>query len=72
MTKLPISTIAVMQVDFAENFHCTSQDASQQVNYGYKQISVFTAALWHRYDNLKTKVIVSDNISHGKQAGISY
>ena len=59
------SPVAVLQVDWAENFKCFTQNETQAAHFGQHQVSIFTAALWHQ-QQLKTFAIVSDSLDHTK------
>lgn len=61
----------VLQIDFAENFKCESQDEVQQAHYNQKQISIFTTAV-HHAQSTHCKVIASDNTHHGKETLVAY
>lgn len=58
--------IALLQIDFSENFACEAQDETQTGHWNQKQISLFTCGLYHR-DLFKSTVIVSDNLEHSKE-----
>ncbi|KAG4075427.1 hypothetical protein HA402_015080 [Bradysia odoriphaga] len=62
---------ALLQIDFAENHKCESQDEIQQANYNQKQVSLFTSALRHR-NVMIPKVIASDNLHHTKETIVAY
>ncbi|XP_037049030.1 uncharacterized protein LOC119083416 [Bradysia coprophila] len=62
---------ALLQIDFAENHKCESQDEIQQANYNQKQVSLFTSALRHRKITVP-KVIASDNLHHTKETIVAY
>lgn len=63
--------LAVIQVDFAENFICRDQNSTQQANFGYDQISVFTSVTWHCGEK-KSTVIVSDYKKHDKESVLTF
>lgn len=44
---------AVLQVDWAENYKCFTQDETQAAHFGQNQVSIFTAALWMQLRMLK-------------------
>lgn len=61
----------VIQIDYAENYTCWHQNAPQQANYGYNQISIFTAASWFNDSKPRLTAIVSDYIKHEKESVLS-
>lgn len=61
---------AVLGCDFAENFKCPQQNATQSANYGQSPITLFTVALYHR--KLMPIVIASDSEKHGKESVLAY
>ncbi|XP_033122920.1 uncharacterized protein LOC117121731 [Anneissia japonica] len=56
---------ALLQVDFSENYTCVSQDEVQSAHWNQRQVSLFTAALWHS-GSLHSHVVASDNLTHSK------
>lgn len=54
-------------VDFAENFATKAQYEVQSLNFGRKQISLFTAVAWVGQSNVQSFVIASDNTRHSKE-----
>lgn len=62
---------ALLQIDFAENFVCASQDEIQSAHWNQKQISLFTTAFYHN-KIFKGKVFVSDNTDHTKFTIVPY
>ena len=66
-SMMPDSTSCVLQMDFAENFTCQSQDEIQSAHWNQNQITLFTVMVYHRGENLSL-VIVSDYRAHEKCA----
>ena len=62
---------ALVQIDFSENYTCVQQDEIQSAHWQQKQVSLFTAAVWHS-GKLHPIVLVSDNLSHAKDTVIAY
>lgn len=62
---------ALLQIDFAENFVCESQDKVQSAHWNQRQLSLFTTALHHN-NEFCSKVFVSDNLTHTKETVIPY
>lgn len=62
---------ALLQIDFAENFVCESQDEVQSAHWNQRQLSLFTTALYHN-EEFRSKVYVSDNLTHTKETIIPY
>jgi hypothetical protein len=56
----------LMQIDFAENYLCQSQDEIQAAHWLQSQVSVFTACVWCGGVGMVPYVIVSDNLQHNK------
>lgn len=77
MHELPRATNAVyvfealLQIDFAENFVCESQDEVQSAHWNQRQLTLFTSAFYHN-DFFESKVFVSDNLSHTKETIVPY
>ena len=65
----PSLNVATIQVDYAENFKCFSQNEPQAAHYGQNQISLLTAAIWQK--NIKTFTIASDSLDHTKTSLIA-
>lgn len=66
-----VSSKALLQVDFAENYTCVAQDEIQSAHWHQRQVSLFTAALWHSGE-LHPIVLVSDNLVHAKETVVAY
>ena len=65
------NSLALLQVDFSENYTCMFQDEIQSAHWKQDQVSLFTAALW--FDGkLHPKVIASDDLNHGKETVVAY
>ena len=63
--------LALVQVDFSENFKCVSQDEIQSAHWSQSQISLFTSAVWYS-GIIHSGVIVSDNLTHSKETVVAY
>lgn len=63
--------IVVMQVDFAENFKCISQNEVQSAYLNQHAIAIFTVVIWAG-DRKFSKVCVSDDTSHSKFCVLLY
>lgn len=63
------SSIAVLQIDWAENYKCFAQNETQAAHFGQNQVSIFTAALWNI--KVKTYAFVSDSLDHTKTSVIA-
>lgn len=61
----------LLQIDFAENFVCASQDEIQSAHWNQKQISLFTTGFYYN-NNFKAKIFVSDNTDHTKFTIVPY
>ena len=59
------ASIAMLQVDFAENYMGTAQDEVQSAHSKQNQITLFTSVMWFR-ENIKCEVIISDHLKHDK------
>ena len=59
------SKMAMMQIDFAENYNCISQDEIQSAYWTQAQVSLFTGAVYHSV--IHPYVIASDELSHSKE-----
>lgn len=64
-------SIAVIQVDFAENFSIRKQDEIQSAYFLNEQISVFTIVVWLK-NNTFSLAYVSDELNHDKYAVYVY
>lgn len=58
-------SVAMIQVDFAENFTCIAQDEIQSFHWAQPQITLFTVSAWFMGEQ-HSMVIVSDNRNHNK------
>lgn len=63
--------IAILQVDFAENYTCGYQDEVQSAHWQQKQISIFTASAWY-FGVHHSMTLISDNLNHSKETVIPY
>lgn len=61
----------LLQIDFAENFVCESQDEIQSAHWNQRQLTLFTTALYHN-DIMQSKVFVSDSSVHTKETVVPY
>lgn len=59
------SDVAVLQMDFAENYTCEAQDKVQAAHWNQTQVTLFTTVTWFR-DAILSHVIVSDLLRHDK------
>lgn len=55
----------VVQVDFAENFKCMTQNEVQSAYFNQHSIAIFTVAVWIG-EKKHSNVYVTDDISHSK------
>lgn len=62
---------ALLQVDFAENYTCVSQDEIQSYHWVQPQVSLFTVSLWF-HQKQHAIAISSDNLHHNKDTVIVY
>lgn len=56
----------ILQVDFAENYSSLLQDEIQSAHWNNTQITLFTACAWLKGANIRSFVIVTDELSHDK------
>lgn len=63
------TSVAVLQIDWAENYKCFAQHETQAAHFGQNQTSIFTAALWTQ--QVSTFAIVSDSLDHTKNSVIA-
>lgn len=61
----------LIQIDFAENYVCESQDEVQAAHWNQRQLSVFTSAFYFN-DVFQAKVFVSDDLRHTKETIVPY
>ena len=47
----------LLQVDFAENYTCVSQDEIQSAHWKQQQITLFTVALWHAGSRIESHCV---------------
>ena len=57
--------VAVVQLDFSENYTAEYQDEIQSAHWHQQQISMFTVVVWSA-GTVQSFVIVSDNLVHDK------
>ncbi|KAJ8887847.1 hypothetical protein PR048_014065 [Dryococelus australis] len=55
----------VMQIDFAENYTLTEQDAIQSHYLSKHQVTIFTCYVWH-LDKVYSFDVISDDLRHSK------
>jgi hypothetical protein len=58
---------AVIHFDFAENYSCSHQDATQAAYWCQNQVTLFTVAVYCR-DGMQLHAIISDCLEHTKVA----
>ena len=63
--------IAVIQVDFSENYTCVWQDEIQSAHWNQSQVTLFTVATWHTGE-IHSSCFVSDNLTHSKETLVAY
>ena len=59
--------IAMLQMDFSENYTARWQYEIQPAHYGANQITIYCACFWHG-SNIKSSVVVSNDLSHTKDS----
>ena len=67
LASLQDSDIAVLQMDFAENYACTAQDEIQSAHWNQNQVTLFPTVTWFKGE-VMSKVIVSDCMQHTKSS----
>lgn len=65
------SKIALIQVDFSENYTCVAQDEVQSYHWQQSQVSLFTSSVCYN-GKQHPIVIVSDNTDHTKDTVVAY
>eukprot|EP00112_Aurelia_sp_Birch-Aquarium-sp1_P023526 Seg7039.2 transcript_id=Seg7039.2/GoldUCD/mRNA.D3Y31 product="hypothetical protein" protein_id=Seg7039.2/GoldUCD/D3Y31 len=65
------SKIAVLQMDFAENYSCSAQDEVQSAHWNQNQVTLFTTVSWLK-GKVVSHVIVSDFMEHTKTAVVIF
>ena len=65
------SELAVLQIDFAENFSTLWQDEVQSAHWNKKQITVFTSVTWQQ-DSCTSAVVISDDLTHSRDSVIIF
>ena len=71
MASSPTSDFAVLQMDFAENYTCSSQDEVQSAHWNQAQITLYTSVMWSQ-ETIKSHVIIGDYMSHDKTAVVVF
>ena len=69
--EVPTSDFAVLQMDFAENYTCSSQDKVQSAHWNQAQITLYTSVMWSQ-ETIKSHVIIGDYMSHDKTAVVVF
>lgn len=64
-------SVAIVQLDFSENYTCIAQDEIQSYHWGQPQVSLFTCSLWYG-GKQHPYVIISENLIHSKDTIIAY
>ena len=64
------SSSAVVMCDFAENFKCFTQNATQSANYGQTPVTCFTVAVYHRF--MTSYVLATDYEKHTKDSVVAF
>lgn len=67
LALLQSSDIAVLQMDFVENYTCTAQDEIQSAHWNQNQVTLFTTVTWLKGEAI-SKVIVNDCMEHTKSS----
>ena len=65
LASLQDSDIAVLQMDFAENYACLVQDEIQSAHWNQNKVTLFTTVTWLKGE-VMSKVIVIDCMQHTK------
>lgn len=63
--------MALLQVDFSENYTCISQDEIQSYHWQQSQVSLFTCSLTYNCKHYPI-VIISDDTDHTKDTVVAY
>jgi hypothetical protein len=69
--KAPGSKLAVVQMDFSENYTCVYQDECASAHWHQNQVSLYTVVVWTSAGQ-KSLVVVSDSRSHEKSTVAIY
>ena len=65
------NTVAVLQMDFAKNNTCTTQDETQSAHWNQNQVTLFTTVTWVK-GKVISQVVVSDYMHHTKTAVVVF
>ena len=65
------SEIAVLQINFVENFSTLWQDEVQSAHWNKKQITVFTSVTWQQ-DSCTSAVIITEDLTHSRDSIIIF
>ena len=65
------SELAVLQIDFAENFSMLWQGEVQSAHWNKKQVTKFTSVTWQQ-DSCTSAVIISDDVTHSRDSVIIF
>ena len=63
--------LAVIQLDFAENYKCIAQDEIQNDHWNQAQLSIFTVTVWIA-GLITSYALVSDDLDHSKDTIVPY
>lgn len=61
----------LIQIDFAENYVCESQDEVQSAHWNQRQLTLFTSAFYFN-EIFQSKVFVSGNLTQTKETIVPY
>ena len=67
LALLENSDVAVLQMDFAENYACIGEDEVQSAHWNQNQVTLFTTVTWFKGE-VMSKVIVIDCMQHTKSS----
>ena len=65
------SAMAMVQMDYAENFKCVYQDEVASAHWKTSLVTLYTVMIWHKTHSISI-VIVSDNKNHDKPTVVPY
>ena len=68
LALLENSDVAVLQMDFAENYACIGQDEVQSAHWNQNQVTLFTTVITWFKGEVMSKVIVSNCMQHTKSS----
>ena len=64
-------SLAMLQIDFAENYSTIWQDEIQSAHWKKKQVTLLTSVYWSGYKTTSS-VVVSDDLTHTKNSVITF